>query len=446
MAAYDAVLGQREVAGGGPQRLGVVVHPGAVVLQRLVHRGEQGVVGAHHRLEDRAEVGLDERVAAVAGDAGEVVAGALDLRGPGVELGEVDGHHGVHRGSCGVRGWRRAVPDDVPRPDASRNRSSTICLPTGRAAAGCLGLARRGYPAEVSESGKRSLMQVEPDQAGRAGRARPSASSTRWRQDWADAVDELAEACAALGDATGTANVAASYADALADAGEVVTALAEALELGVAGLVDAAQDAVRADDTVAAELDRAAHQLGEAAVRPACRDREVADRAGQPVGAARRRTAARGRCPAVDRGRARWCHVAVTRSSTPRGARPRAGTPRRPRATSSTASRCSPTSTASPPWPTGSPARCARQPRIITSSQKELDQAWTKVAVVPHEVVGESRYLVFKPSERRGPRQGRPAARPRPTRSAAGSRCRSTRRAPGCGPPAPSSSWCAPSC
>ena len=50
---------------------------------------------------------------------------------------------------------------------------------------------------------------------------------------------------------------------ALADADEVLTSLAEALELGVAGLVDAAHDALRADDTVAAELDRATHQLGE---------------------------------------------------------------------------------------------------------------------------------------------------------------------------------------
>lgn len=36
---------------------------------------------------------------------------------------------------------------------------------------------------------------------------------------------------------------------------------------------------------------------------------------------------------------------------------------------------------------------------IITSSQKELDQAWANVAMVPHEVVGESRHLVFRPSE-----------------------------------------------
>ncbi|MFC7725684.1 hypothetical protein ACFQW6_11255 [Nocardioides sp. GCM10028917] len=36
---------------------------------------------------------------------------------------------------------------------------------------------------------------------------------------------------------------------------------------------------------------------------------------------------------------------------------------------------------------------------LMTSSQKELDRAWATVAAVPHEVVGESRHLVFKPSE-----------------------------------------------
>lgn len=36
---------------------------------------------------------------------------------------------------------------------------------------------------------------------------------------------------------------------------------------------------------------------------------------------------------------------------------------------------------------------------VMTSSQKELDRAWTTVAMVPHEVVGESRHLVFRPSE-----------------------------------------------
>jgi ABC-type transporter Mla subunit MlaD len=81
------------------------------------------------------------------------------------------------------------------------------------------------------------------------------------RQDWSRAVEDLALACDALGDATGMRNIAASYADSLTDAGETLTALAEALEMGVTGLVDAARDAVRADDTVAVELGRAAHQI-----------------------------------------------------------------------------------------------------------------------------------------------------------------------------------------
>ena len=82
-------------------------------------------------------------------------------------------------------------------------------------------------------------------------------------EDWTAALDDLAEACVALGDAAGTRNVASSYADSLADAGEVVAALTEALGLGVQGLVDAAHDAVRADDTVASELDRAAQQMSD---------------------------------------------------------------------------------------------------------------------------------------------------------------------------------------
>jgi hypothetical protein len=36
---------------------------------------------------------------------------------------------------------------------------------------------------------------------------------------------------------------------------------------------------------------------------------------------------------------------------------------------------------------------------VITSAQGELDRAWTSVALVPHEFVGESRHLVFRPSE-----------------------------------------------
>jgi len=105
-------------------------------------------------------------------------------------------------------------------------------------------------------------MQVEP-----ARLVELAGSSERildaMRHDWSDAVDELAGACVALGDAAGTANLAASYADALADADEVLTSLAGALELGVTALLDAARDALRADDAVAAELDRATHLLGE---------------------------------------------------------------------------------------------------------------------------------------------------------------------------------------
>jgi hypothetical protein len=78
--------------------------------------------------------------------------------------------------------------------------------------------------------------------------------------DWNAALDDLTAACGALGDTKGTANLAAAYADSLGDAGEVVAALAGTLALGVAGLIDAVHDAVRADETVAAELDRAAHQ------------------------------------------------------------------------------------------------------------------------------------------------------------------------------------------
>ena len=127
-----------------------------------------------------------------------------------------------------------------------------------RPTATVFGSRRWGYSAEVSAGGKRSLMQVEParlvELAGSSERVLDA-----MRQDWADALDELAEACAALGDAAGTANLAASYADALADADEVLTSLAGALELGV----DEPGDALRADDTVAAELDRATHLLGE---------------------------------------------------------------------------------------------------------------------------------------------------------------------------------------
>ena len=71
---------------------------------------------------------------------------------------------------------------------------------------------------------------------------------TAMADDWAEAQADLATACASLGDAVGTASMTASYDDALAGAGDVIAALTRALGLGVVGLVDAAHDAVRADE------------------------------------------------------------------------------------------------------------------------------------------------------------------------------------------------------
>ncbi|MFC7361227.1 hypothetical protein [Nocardioides astragali] len=105
-------------------------------------------------------------------------------------------------------------------------------------------------------------MQVEP-----AKLVELAASSERilaaMQQDWASGLEDLSGACRALGDATGMTNVASSYADSLTDAAEVVAALVEALDLGVSGLVEAAHDAVRTDDTVAADLERAAHEVSD---------------------------------------------------------------------------------------------------------------------------------------------------------------------------------------
>jgi hypothetical protein len=101
-------------------------------------------------------------------------------------------------------------------------------------------------------------MQVEPTRLVELAASCESVL-TGMAQDWQLALDDLAGACEALGDAAGTQDLATAYADSLADAGEVVAALAGALELGVAGLVEAAHDAVSADDTVAAELGRATH-------------------------------------------------------------------------------------------------------------------------------------------------------------------------------------------
>jgi hypothetical protein len=101
-------------------------------------------------------------------------------------------------------------------------------------------------------------MQVEPTRLVELA-ASCEAVLTGMAQDWQLVLDDLAGACDALGDAAGTQDVAAAYAESLTDAGEVVAVLGRALELGVAGLVEAAHDAVRADDTVAAELARATH-------------------------------------------------------------------------------------------------------------------------------------------------------------------------------------------
>ena len=194
-------------------------------------------------------------------------------------------------------------------------------------------------------------------------------------------------------------NVSASYADSLADAGEVVTALAEALGLGIAGLVDAAHDAVRADDAVAAELDRATQQLGDggfgrpagprgaltvpanpwelrADVRrwssPRCGGSEIgslmARRGDEIVDAARRATDG-------------WDAAAAESYEQPPA--PGAGQPR----------------------PVHRPGRpdlglaASHQLDHHRHRQKELDQAWVNVAMVPHDVVGESRHLVFRPTE-----------------------------------------------
>lgn len=122
------------------------------------------------------------------------------------------------------------------------------------------GRSARGYSGGVNEYGTRCLMHVEPARLVELAESCETILATM-RQDWAAAIDDLSGACGTLGDATGATNVSTSYADALADAGEVVAALTDALDLGVAGLVAAAQDALRADDTVATELDRTARHL-----------------------------------------------------------------------------------------------------------------------------------------------------------------------------------------
>lgn len=105
-------------------------------------------------------------------------------------------------------------------------------------------------------------MQVEPTKLVELA-ASSESTLAAMQQDWASGLEDLSGACGALGDATGMMNVSSSYADSLTDAGAVVGALVEALDLGVSGLVEAAHDAVRTDDTVAAELERAAHEVSD---------------------------------------------------------------------------------------------------------------------------------------------------------------------------------------
>ena len=110
-------------------------------------------------------------------------------------------------------------------------------------------------------------MQVEPTKLVELAASSESILAAM-EQDWASAFEDLSGACLALGDATGTMNVSSSYADSLTDAAAVVAALVEALDLGVSGLVEAAHDAVRTDDTVAAELERAAHEVSDGGFGP----------------------------------------------------------------------------------------------------------------------------------------------------------------------------------
>lgn len=103
-------------------------------------------------------------------------------------------------------------------------------------------------------------MQVDPARLVELA-ASSESILTSMASDWVAAQHELVGACEALGDAIGTLGVQASYADSLADAAEVVTALTHALDLGVTGLVAAARDAVDADEIVAGELTRAASSI-----------------------------------------------------------------------------------------------------------------------------------------------------------------------------------------
>ncbi|MFM6849612.1 MAG: hypothetical protein ACKOVB_10960 [Terrabacter sp.] len=113
----------------------------------------------------------------------------------------------------------------------------------------------------MSAGAERSVMQVEPTRLVELAEESEGILALM-ADDWDAALPVLSAACEGLGDAAGALEVSSAYADSLADAGAVVTALVGTLAAGVTGLVDAARDALRADDAVAAELDRAAHRVG----------------------------------------------------------------------------------------------------------------------------------------------------------------------------------------
>jgi hypothetical protein len=104
-------------------------------------------------------------------------------------------------------------------------------------------------------------MRVDPERVVElAGRCDDAVR--RLTGEWRDVRDDLVVACDQLGDAAGATSVASAYVETLASADEVVTALARALEGGIAGLIDAARDVSQADETVSQEIDRAAGSQG----------------------------------------------------------------------------------------------------------------------------------------------------------------------------------------
>ncbi len=103
-------------------------------------------------------------------------------------------------------------------------------------------------------------MQVDPARLVELATSSHSVLSAM-ASDWEDAQEDLSSACVGLGDAVGIKDFQLAYAESLADADQTVAALLNALEVGVVGLVDAARDALGADETVAAEIVRTTTSL-----------------------------------------------------------------------------------------------------------------------------------------------------------------------------------------